>query len=138
MVSLEIMPEASSMFRVRIHLVNLKKKANIWIGPLHKRNWSLTNGACLNDDAYSILAFDVKVEDDAISLLLPESEVLDAVMGTSKWIVRQATAEMYDRSAGEGGIEVVGPSDAMNAGGTHEAGGAVPAGSVCGNSSLEW
>jgi len=65
----------------------------------------LTSGACLNDDAYSILALDVRVEDEDVSLLLPESDELDAIIGTSKWMVRRATAALVD----QGGVEIVGP-----------------------------
>ncbi|THH20470.1 hypothetical protein EUX98_g8578 [Antrodiella citrinella] len=82
--------------------------------PMHKRNFTLTNGECLNDDSYSILAFEVKVspspvsDDEDVFLLLPSPDALDAVIGTSKWMVRQATAELLDRASG-GGIEIVGP-----------------------------
>ena len=75
---------------------------------MHKRNFTLTSGDCLNDDAYSILAFDVRVEDDDVSVLLPEPEELDPVIGTSKWMVRQATAGLLEKG-GADGIEIVGP-----------------------------
>ena len=98
----------------------------------------MKSGDCLNDDEYSILAFDVKVEGDNVLLLLPESHELDAVIGSSKRMVRQATAEMFDRGSG-GGVEIVGPdgqSIASSASGTMLAG--VPGEAVCGNSKLEW
>ena len=47
---------------------------------MHKRNFSLTSGTCLNDDAYSIIAFDVRVDGDDISVLLPDEKDLDAVV----------------------------------------------------------
>lgn len=114
--------------------------SSLHAGPLHKRNWDMKSGDCLNDNEYSILAFDVKVEGDGVLLLLPESDELDAVIGSSKWMVRQATAEMFDRGSG-GGVEIVGPDDqsmANGAGGTILTGGAVPGEPVCGNNKLEW
>ncbi|TFY53858.1 hypothetical protein EVJ58_g9202, partial [Rhodofomes roseus] len=51
--------------------------------PMHKRNFTLKGGECLNDDAYNILTFDVRVEDDDISLLLPEVQELDELIGTT-------------------------------------------------------
>lgn len=80
---------------------------------MHKRNFTLTSGQCLNDDQYSILAFDVKIsEDDSddpdVLIRLPDPEELDALIGTSKWMVRKATAELLDRASG-GGVEIIGP-----------------------------
>lgn len=64
---------------------------------MHKRNFSLTTGACLNDDNYSIIAFDVRVDDaDDISVLLPEPAELDAVIATSKWMIKRDTARTLD------------------------------------------
>lgn len=112
------------------------------VGPLHKRNWDMKSGDCLNDDQYSILAFEAKAEGDDILLLLPESDELDTVIGSSKWMVRQATAELYDRGSG-GGVEIVGPDGkdvAEGAGGSSCSSGAQPAEPVssCGNNKLEW
>ena len=42
---------------------------------------------------------------DEIAAELPE---VDAVIGTSKWMVRQATAELFEKG-GADGIEIVGP-----------------------------
>jgi nitrite reductase (NAD(P)H) len=107
---------------------------------MHKRNYELVTGDCLNDPEYSILAFEVRVDGDDISLLLPSEEELDAVLGTSKWLVRQATAEMYDRGSG-GGVEIVGPEDEegrKGAGGTACGGGAVVETPSCVGGKLEW
>ncbi|EGN92390.1 hypothetical protein SERLA73DRAFT_172962 [Serpula lacrymans var. lacrymans S7.3] len=111
---------------------------NLYIScPLHKRNFRLNDGECLNDDEYSIIAFDVKQEGDELSLLLPEAEDLDAVIGTNKWMVRQATAEAVNR--GGEGIEIADVNgtdpDAVQA-----AEGCGGSGGSCsgGNSSLEW
>ncbi|KDQ57287.1 hypothetical protein JAAARDRAFT_194442 [Jaapia argillacea MUCL 33604] len=84
---------------------------NLYIScPLHKRNFRLTDGECLNDDDYSILAFDVKEESHNLFVLLPDSDELDAIIGTSKWMVRRATAEVVDRGGGDG-IEIAGMID---------------------------
>ncbi|KAH7886820.1 hypothetical protein F5I97DRAFT_1058573 [Phlebopus sp. FC_14] len=81
---------------------------NLYVScPLHKRNFRLTDGECLNDTSYSIISFDVRREDDRLLVLLPEPDVLDAVLGTSKWMVRQATAEVVSRGGGPN-VEIVG------------------------------
>ncbi|KAK7449732.1 hypothetical protein VKT23_013207 [Stygiomarasmius scandens] len=83
--------------------------------PMHKKNFGLASGACLNDDAYSILTFDVKEEGDGILVLLPEESELDPVIGTSRWMVKQATAQALD--SGAQSIEIVGPpSEGCNGG----------------------
>ncbi|KAI0695733.1 nitrite reductase [Cytidiella melzeri] len=75
--------------------------------PMHKRNFSLTSGSCLNDDRYSILTFDVKVESENISVLLPDPGELDMVIGTSKWMVKRDTAKAMDGIEQDfGGIEI--------------------------------
>ncbi|OCH89826.1 nitrite reductase [Obba rivulosa] len=104
--------------------------------PMHKRNFTLTSGDCLNDDAYSILAFDVRMEDEDISLLLPEPNALDAVIGTSKWMVRQATAELFEKGS-TGGIEIVGPVDSDDEGmqGANSCGAERPS---CVGSKFDW
>lgn len=101
---------------------------------MHKRNFVLTSGECLNDDSYRILAFDVKVEGDDLLVLLPEAEALDAVIGTSRWMIKQATAELIDRSA-ESGIEIVGPAQEV---GEASGCGTGEGAAGCGNSTLEW
>ena len=95
---------------------------------MHKRNFALDSGACLNDDNYSVITFDAKAEGDDILLLLPEPSALDAVIGTSKWMVRQATREIEER--GGESIEIVGPGDEPASSGTTT--------SLCGNHALEW
>ena len=92
----------------RLHSVCLHSPTGM-VGPMHKRNFTLRGGECLNDDAYNILTFDVHVEGNDILVLLPDIDVLDRLIGTSKWMVKQHTAEIVDRGLGDG-IEVVGPS----------------------------
>jgi nitrite reductase (NAD(P)H) len=64
--------------------------------PLHKRNFTLTGGDCLNDPQYQILAFDAREDPDGsgdIYLFLPPTDDIDAILGTEKWLVRQAHSE---------------------------------------------
>ncbi|CAE7217581.1 unnamed protein product, partial [Rhizoctonia solani] len=82
---------------------------NLYVScPLHKRNFGLKGGECSNDPEMKILTFDAKEEEGVISVLLPESDALDSVIGTSKWMVRQATAEAYGKGSA-GMIEIIGP-----------------------------
>lgn len=77
---------------------------------MHKRNFTLQGGECLNDEDYSIMTFDVQLDDASgdISLLLPDAEELDAILGTSKWMLTQASAEALGRGA-SGRLEIVAP-----------------------------
>lgn len=68
----------------------------------------LRGGDCLNDDDFSIMTFDVKEEGEDLFLLLPEEQELDAILGTSKWIVKAATAESLGRNQATQ-IEIEGP-----------------------------
>ncbi|KAG1902240.1 uncharacterized protein F5891DRAFT_1025513 [Suillus fuscotomentosus] len=108
---------------------------NLYVScPLHKRNFRLTDGKCLNDEDFSIIPFDVKQEGDNLLVLLPDSGNLDAVIGTSKWMVKQAAAEVSSR--GGEGIEIAGVGM-----GTPESGSTCSGGqSSCsgGNASLDW
>ena len=101
-------------------------------GPMHKRNFSLTSGTCLNDDAYSIIALDVRVDGDDISVLLPDEKDLDAVIATDRWMVTRDTARALDgdgRVKAGSAVEIVGPKDdAAGAG----------CGSGCGDKKLDW
>lgn len=98
--------------------------------PMHKRNFSLSTGECLSDADYGIIAFDVKQEGDDLLVLVPEPSALDAVIGTSKWMVRQATAELIDRGADDTStIQITGPGE--------EGQGAACSGTSC-NDKLEW
>ncbi|GLB33513.1 putative BFD-like [2Fe-2S] binding domain containing protein [Lyophyllum shimeji] len=78
--------------------------------PLHKRNFKLENGECLNDDEYGIVSFEVKEENGEIFLKLPEPILLDEVLGTAKWMIRKATEEV--ESFGSKHVEIVGPTAA--------------------------
>jgi nitrite reductase (NADH) large subunit len=52
--------------------------------PMHKRTFSLQNGAGLSDDKYSIKTFPVKVDGDDVYLNLPPVAVLDEMLSTKK------------------------------------------------------
>ncbi|KAI0081228.1 nitrite reductase [Panus rudis PR-1116 ss-1] len=115
------------------------KTGQIYVScPMHKRNFTLTNGSCMNDESYSILAFDVKVEEDDILLLLPDTSELDAVIGTSNWMIRQGNAAGAATDEQYGGVEIVGPSvgivPAQGGVGYEQV---VPAVS-CGDTRLDW
>lgn len=109
---------------------------NLYVScPLHKRNFRLTDGKCLNDEDFSIIPFDVKQEGDDLLVLLPDSDNLDAAIGTSKWMVKQASAELSSRGGGEG-IEIANVGIGLSESGPACAGEQ----SSCsgGNASLEW
>ena len=65
-----------------------------WIScPHHKRNFSLTSGACKSDTELSIATFDVEERADGmVYLKLPPVEELDAALGTKKWMVKKGEA----------------------------------------------
>lgn len=76
-----------------------------------------------------------------ISLLLPPPDDLDALIGSSKWMVKKATAEAFGKNAATAILEIVGPSGETEEGsGAKAAGGdcATDAGTGCGGSKLEW
>ncbi|KAI0716158.1 nitrite reductase [Cerioporus squamosus] len=114
------------------------KSGSLYVScPMHKRNFSLTTGECLNDDSYGVVTFGVKTDGDDLLLLLPEPEDLDAVIGTSKWMVRQATAELIDRGAAEeSSVKIVGPSESVLAASVSVGEGC--SGSSCSGGKLDW
>lgn len=75
---------------------------------LHKRNYNLSTGDCLNDADYKILAFSAREVDGDISVLLPPAEDLDELIGSSKWMVRKATAAVFGKNLATS-LEIVGP-----------------------------
>ncbi|KAL5084859.1 hypothetical protein Trisim1_011321 [Trichoderma cf. simile WF8] len=69
--------------------------------PLHKRNYLLNpnpaeGGGSCSDTNYSIMTFEAKAdeENDAVLLYLPPTEALDAVLSTTKWMLRKAGEEL--------------------------------------------
>ncbi|GFZ50204.1 Nitrite reductase [NAD(P)H] [Saitozyma sp. JCM 24511] len=119
-------------------IVGDDKDGNLYVScPLHKRNFRLDNGDCTNDDDYKVLAFDVKESNNGeLLVLLPPEDDLDAMIGSSKWMVRKSTAEALGRNPATA-IELVAPSGEVtegNKGGESCGGGATG----CGSSALEW
>ncbi|GAA5857736.1 hypothetical protein JCM1840_000889 [Sporobolomyces johnsonii] len=111
---------------------------NLYVScPLHKRNYRLDTGECLNDVDFKILAFDVKEADGDLLVQVPPPDELDALIGSSKWMVRKATAEALGKNAATS-IEIVGPTGEVEpdkkAAGT-ECG---EADKACGSHKLEW
>ena len=104
---------------------------------MHKRNFSLKSGSCLNDPNYSILTFDVKTDVDTgdILVLLPDPDDLDAVIATTGWMIRHDTVAALDAA-----IEIVGPGgDRVDMSSVDTASSeAVCAGGVCGDKRLDW
>lgn len=102
--------------------------------PLHKRNYTLTNGECLNDSEYQILAFEAREDPNGtgdIQLLLPPQDDMDAILGTEKWLVRQAQSEALGLNAATQ-IDIVGLNGEMQAPAAASCEGG------CGNNKLEW
>ncbi|WOO81680.1 Nitrite reductase [NAD(P)H] [Vanrija pseudolonga] len=106
-------------------------KGNLHVScPLHKRNFRLDTGECTNDDDYNVMSFDVReVAGGALEVLLPPMPELDAVLGTSKWMVRQSTAEALGPIAAAN-IKTVPPVLQTNACSSNHGG--------CGDSKLDW
>jgi nitrite reductase (NAD(P)H) len=113
------------------------KDGNVYVAcPLHKRRFNLEGGDCLNDPEFSIIAFDVKEVNGDLYLRLPPSGDLDEAIGTSKWMVKQATADVIGRGAAtalsSGSISLVGPDNMQSEKPSKVNGGA------CSNHKLEW
>ncbi|PWZ01235.1 putative nitrite reductase [Testicularia cyperi] len=118
--------------------------------PLHKRNYILSansdqEGGKCNDGDYSIMTFEAKRDssDDLVYLRLPPSEALDAVLSTSKWMLRKATEES-DRLAGGNShlVEITGPlpMDQLERpnGKSKSPSPQAPGKASCGESALDW
>lgn len=73
-------------------LFNEMFAGGIHTGPMHKQNFSLILGTCLNDDSNSMIAFDVQVDGNDICMLLPEEKDLDVVFAMHHWMVKHSTA----------------------------------------------
>ena len=87
----------------------------------------------------SIVTFQAKEADGDIYLFLPPTEALDSAIGTSKWMVTKATADLFGRGAAtaialkDKAIQLVGPKDGINPNGR-----GVAKISGCSNPGLEW
>lgn len=75
--------------------------------PLHKRQFTLDSrveaqgGFCRSDGDYQIMTFECKSEGGKIFIKLPETELLDAVLSTSKWMIRKAKEESHVLAGGQ-------------------------------------
>ncbi|TFK74477.1 nitrite reductase [Pluteus cervinus] len=96
--------------------------------PLHKRNFLLEGGECVTDERYKILTFEVKEDNGAILLKLPEARLLDDVLSTSKWMLRKTKALPQ--------VEIVGPNGQILVGGADSCGDKPTA--VCQTVSYDW
>ncbi|CAA7260243.1 unnamed protein product [Cyclocybe aegerita] len=106
--------------------------------PLHKRNFALQDGECMTDDNYKIMTFEVKEENGGLLVKLPQPAAIDSVLGTSKWMIKQAKKLVQQHGAKH--VEIVGPSeDVANASKTmSDATSGSCGGTTCGNKELEW
>lgn len=96
--------------------------------PLHKRNFLLNaeGGGKCSDENYSIMTFEAKAdeEEDALLVLLPQTEVLDSVLATDKWMLKKAKEEMELLLNGdENVLEISGPKAGGHVGGAPGGGG---------------
>ena len=93
----------------------------------------MTGGECLNDADYQILLFDVQEDphdNNVVQVLLPPSAELDAILGTDKWLVRQAESEALGLNAATQ-IDFVAPKVGTTAD-------VSSCGVSCGDRKLEW
>jgi len=88
------------------------------------------------------MTFEAKSNENGDVLLkLPPKNALDAVLGTSKWMIRKAQEEMNFLAGGEEqghGIEIAGPTAVVE---NEAAGKEPPVGKqkvACGESKLDW
>ena len=92
----------------------------------------------MSDPDYQIIAFEARVVDDEesgggdIQLLLPPKHDIDAVLGTERWIIRQAESEALGLDAAAQ-IEMVG----IHGVGSGSEEGILALG-ACGDKRLEW
>jgi nitrite reductase (NAD(P)H) len=91
--------------------------------PLHKRNYTLSHrveeeGGHCNDPDYQIMTFEAKVDEDGdVVLMLPDTDALDAVLATQKWMLRKAKEEsdLLSKDGKGSGIEIEAPKKTVDA-----------------------
>ena len=90
----------------------------------------------MSDPDYQIIAFEARVDDESgdIQLLLPPKDDIDAVLGTERWIIRQAESEALGLNAATQ-IEMVSIHHGLGSSKSEE-GNLV--GGACGDKRLEW
>lgn len=120
-------------------IVGDDKDGNLYVScPLHKRNFRLDNGDCTNDSDFSILTFEVKESNNGDLLVnLPPEDELDALIGSSRWMVKKSTAEALGRNPATA-ISIVAPEGGLTEGHRAEEGGGCGGDTGCGSAKLEW
>ncbi|KAK0539382.1 hypothetical protein OC835_001131 [Tilletia horrida] len=109
------------VFALAEGLVGENEKGPYISCPMHKRNFQLdakveNGGGSCSDPDYSIMTFDAKSEDGKVLLYLPPSDALDAVLSTTKWMIRKAEEESEAIAGGAGqagGVSIAGFSAAV-------------------------
>ena len=61
--------------------------------PLHKNQFALTTGECLDDPSLQIMTFDVRVIDGRVEAFLPPTSKLDSVLSTEDNYLRATETE---------------------------------------------
>ena len=61
--------------------------------PLHKNQYALTTGECLDDPSLQIMTFDVRVIDGRVEAFLPPTSKLDSVLSTEDNYLRAIETE---------------------------------------------
>ncbi|MCO5555801.1 hypothetical protein L7F22_009346 [Adiantum nelumboides] len=99
--------------------------------PLHKRQYNLDpnvekqGGFCRSDSDYQIMTFKCKEEDGKVFINLPDTDSLDAILSTSKWMIRKAKEESHILAGGKpnelsSGVEIAEIKDEVTAEGKEE------------------
>ena len=92
----------------------------------------------MSDPDYEILAFEARANEvDDIQVLLPPIEDIDAVLGTEKWLVRQAESEALGLNEATQ-VEMVGVNGRSLVEEEAQQGTNGCALSACGDKRLEW
>lgn len=115
--------------------------------PLHKRNYTLSHkveeeGGHCNDPDFQIMTFEAKIDEEGdVVLKLPPTDALDAVLSTTKWMLRKAKEESDVLARGKDGssieIEPPKPKTEIKAGKETNGSGSPPKAS-CGENALDW
>lgn len=88
--------------------------------PLHKRQYMLdpkveaNGGFCRTDGDYQIMTFSCKEQDGKVMVNLPDTDALDAILSTSKWMIRKAKEESHILAGGKPGEQISGSPPGQN------------------------
>jgi len=94
----------------------------------------------LNDPDYEIVTFEARVQDGSsdIQVLLPPKDDINGVLGTERWLIRQAESEALGLNAATQ-IEMVGINGlVLGSKSEDEHLACVVGGASCGDKRLEW